>query len=127
MRNGDGESRGKGMIRRLVTIGSALSLLMCIATVGLWRRSYSIEDFLAYDRGDRGGHMFRAWKSNLTGVNSCALSLDWQGYPFLQVHAHHGMLPEQFNNIGGDLIPNITRRFNPSQDLARRLTRAGFC
>jgi len=44
MRDANGESRGDGMIRRLFTITSAVSLLPCIAAMGLWVRSYFFLD-----------------------------------------------------------------------------------
>jgi hypothetical protein len=50
---------------RLVTLAAAASLLLCIATVALWVRSYSDFDFAARYNG-RGGYV---------GVTSCSGSI----------------------------------------------------
>src|SRR5437868_2570822 len=41
------------MRRRVFTISSALSLLLCVATVALWVRSYLRTDWLTFTRQDR--------------------------------------------------------------------------
>jgi hypothetical protein len=47
------EGGGNRMIRRLFTIASGISLLLCVATVALWVRSYRIgEEWLWMDRSD---------------------------------------------------------------------------
>jgi hypothetical protein len=44
-----------GMFRRLYTLLSALSLLLCVATCVMWVRSYAVGDLVEYSR-DRDGY-----------------------------------------------------------------------
>src|SRR5258707_8960528 len=45
------------MTRRLLTLGSVLSLLLCLAALGMWVRSYFVEDSLNF--GFKGGRRHR--------------------------------------------------------------------
>jgi hypothetical protein len=65
MRN---DYEGAKMIRRMFTILSALSLVLCVATCGLWVRSYSVTDYLSWNEDRPAGltlsrGRFVGWRS----------------------------------------------------------------
>ena len=59
-----GAGWGKGMIRRLFNMLCGLSLLLCVATMAMWVRSYRAFDSVEYDSGNhRAGPFGHAWSS----------------------------------------------------------------
>jgi hypothetical protein len=53
------------MLRRLFTVLSALSLALCLATVVLWVRSYTLEDVLEFGDGPPS-HSFVSYRGGVT-------------------------------------------------------------
>jgi hypothetical protein len=66
------------MRRRLLNIAAGLSLLVCLAVVTLWVRSYSCADEIIY-QGARRAVMFRSYAGSFWVIRS-AVMLDSPGW-----------------------------------------------
>ena len=72
MWNADSRSRGKGMKRRLFNILSALSLLLCVATLAMWGIAQRVQHLSSYHHIERHGAVVQvdagAWGWGRSGL-----------------------------------------------------------
>ena len=87
------------MIRRLTTLGSAASLMLCVATVVLWARSYWVGEAVWYtaSAAGPGTHERREWIANQSagGILACYSVRVVRGPPDLV-----GGLPPHSDRVG---------------------------
>ena len=71
------------MKRRLLNLLTALSLLLCLATVALWARSYFRSDCLTYSQPTLEPELFRAsYLIGVSGRGNAWVAFDWTEHEY---------------------------------------------
>ncbi|MDB5289449.1 MAG: hypothetical protein JWL69_690 [Phycisphaerales bacterium] len=75
MRRGADGSEGECMRRRAFTLLTGLSLLLCVATCGLWLRSYWYQDDVGRHTADRAMWVLLSWRGDLVAFHNTQVGL----------------------------------------------------